>query len=90
MKKWQIENSEKSEISEKLFRVFLFPSFRKVGFKNLGKNFPDFWGFWIFDLARILIDRLGKYFSCWFTMWNQYSILSALRFLLHIPQISGV
>ena len=28
MKKWQIENSEKSEISEKLFRVFLFPSFR--------------------------------------------------------------
>ena len=31
MKKWQIENSEKSEISEiseKLFRVFFFPSFR--------------------------------------------------------------
>ena len=28
MKKWQIENSEKSEISEKLFRVFLFPSFQ--------------------------------------------------------------
>ena len=31
MKKWQIENSEKSEtseISEKLFRVFLYPSFR--------------------------------------------------------------
>ena len=31
MKKWQIENSEKSEISEiseKLFPVFLFPSFR--------------------------------------------------------------
>ena len=31
MKKWQIENSEKSEISEiseKLLRVFLFPSFR--------------------------------------------------------------
>ena len=31
MKKWQIENSEKSEISEiseELFRVFLFPSFR--------------------------------------------------------------
>ena len=30
MKKWQIENSEKtetSEISEKLFRVFLYPSF---------------------------------------------------------------
>ena len=28
MKKWQIENSETSEILEKLFRVFLFPSFR--------------------------------------------------------------
>ena len=31
MKKWQIENSEKSEfseISEKLFRVFFFPNFR--------------------------------------------------------------
>ena len=31
MKKWLIENSEKSEIleiSEKLFRVFLFPSFQ--------------------------------------------------------------
>ena len=28
MKKWQIENLEKSEISEKLFRVFLFPSFQ--------------------------------------------------------------
>ena len=31
MKKWQIENSEKSEISdisEKLFRVFFFPSFQ--------------------------------------------------------------
>ena len=31
MKKWQIENSEKSEISEiseKLFPVFLFPSFQ--------------------------------------------------------------
>ena len=31
MKKWQIEKSEKPEISkilEKLFRVFLFPSFR--------------------------------------------------------------
>ena len=26
MKKWQIENSETSEISEILFRVFLFPS----------------------------------------------------------------
>ena len=28
MKKWQIKNSEKSKISEKLFQAFLFPSFR--------------------------------------------------------------
>ena len=51
MKKWQIESSKTSEIleiSEKLFRVFLFPSFlvysqiRKLGFKNLGKKFPRF------------------------------------------------
>ena len=27
MKKWQIENSEKSEISEKLFRVSYFRDF---------------------------------------------------------------
>ena len=52
MKKWQIENSETSgisKISEILFRVFLFPSFRfalqpnwKLGFKSLGKNFSEF------------------------------------------------
>ena len=43
MKKWQIENSE---ISEKLFRVSLFPSF--LGFKNLGKKIRDFR---VFNLA---------------------------------------
>ena len=53
MKKWQIENSEFSEISETseiLFQVFFFPGFRflpysqnqKLGFKNLGKIFPRF------------------------------------------------
>ena len=52
MKKWQIENSEKSEISEvweKLFRVFLFPSFRfcptvkieNSDLKFLEKDFRD-------------------------------------------------
>ena len=57
-KKWQIENSEKSEISEKLFRVFLFPSFRfcptakieKSDLKILEKNFRDFR---VFDLAEL-------------------------------------
>ena len=50
MKKWQIKNSERSEISEKLFRVFLFPSFRfcptvkieNSDLKILEKNFQDF------------------------------------------------
>ena len=60
MKKWQIENSETSEISEILFRVFLVPSFRvcpRAKIKNSDlkiseKNFWDFWGFWVFDLAQ--------------------------------------
>ena len=58
MKQWQIENSEKSEISEiseKLFGVFFFPSFRfcptakiqntdlKISEKNF-RNFRDFQG----------------------------------------------
>ena len=59
MKKWQIENLEKSEISEKLFRVFLFPSFRfcqttKIRNSDLKiseKNFRDFRGFQVFELA---------------------------------------
>ena len=56
MKKWQIENSETSEISEILFRVFLFPSFRfcptgKVeqwDLKTSGKIFPVFRDFRVF------------------------------------------
>ena len=65
MKKWQVENSKISEISkisEKLFRVFLFPSFRfcptakirnsdlKISEKNF-RDFPDFRGFRVFDLG---------------------------------------
>ena len=53
MKKWQIENSEKSkisEISEKIFPSFLTSEFsilpysqnRKLVFKNLGKKFEKF------------------------------------------------
>ena len=67
MKKWQIENSEKSEISEILeilFRVLLFPSFRfclpakneNLDLKILKKNFRDFrdfQGFQVFDLASV-------------------------------------
>ena len=59
MKKWQIENSETSEISEILFRVFLFPSFQFCSTAKIensdskisGKNFRDFRGFLVFDLA---------------------------------------
>ena len=64
MKKWQIENSEKSEkseISEKLPRVFLFPSFRfcptaKIENSDLKfseKNFLNFRGFRVFDMAPL-------------------------------------
>ena len=50
MKKWQVENSGKSEISEisKSFLIFEFSYFRvfdfarKHGFKNLGKKCPRF------------------------------------------------
>ena len=70
MKKWQIENSE---ISEKLFRVFLFPSFRfcptakieNSDLKFLEKNFR---GFLVFDMAfpcgdlRVVQCRALKYF----------------------------
>ena len=65
MKKWQIENSENSEISEILFRVFLFPSFQfcltakiensvlKISEKNF-RDFRDFRVFRVFDLAKYL------------------------------------
>ena len=60
MKKEQIENSKKSEISEKLFQVFLFPSIRfcptaKIENSNLEKKFRDFRDFrvfLIFDLRK--------------------------------------
>ena len=59
MKKWQIKNSKKSEISEiseKLFQVFLFPSFQfcptakieNSELKILEKNFRVFR---VFDLT---------------------------------------
>ena len=63
MKKWQIEISEKSEISEiweKLFRLFLFPSFRfcpTAKIENSDWKFleKDFRGFQVFDLAQIML-----------------------------------
>ena len=56
MENWQVENSEKleiSEIAEKIFRLFVFilQSNRKLGFKNLGKKFQDFRVFRVFDVA---------------------------------------
>ena len=66
MKKWQIENSEKSkvsEISKELFRVFFFSSFRlypaakieNSDFKISERNFRDFRGFRVFDLAVLKV-----------------------------------
>ena len=60
MKKWQIENSETSEI---LFRVFLFPSFRfctiakieNSDLKTSKKNFRVFRDFQVFDLANFTV-----------------------------------
>ena len=57
MKKWQIENSETSEISEILFRVFLFPSFRfcpiaKIENSDLKISEEHFRVFRVFDLAN--------------------------------------
>ena len=54
MKKWQIENLEISEI---LFRVFLFPSFRfcpiaKIENSDLKISEKNFRVFRVFDLAR--------------------------------------
>ena len=72
MKNWQIENlqkSEISEISEKLFRDFLFPSFRfsrtakiensdlKISEKNF-RDFRDFRGFRVFNLALFFHRKL--------------------------------
>ena len=65
MKKWQIKNSENLEISgisEKLFRVFLFPSFRfcataktensdLIILEKTSRDFRDFRVFRVFDLA---------------------------------------
>ena len=56
MENWQVENSEKleiSEIAEKIFRLFVFilQSNRKLGFKNLEKKFQDFRVFRVFDVA---------------------------------------
>ena len=66
MKKWEIENSEKSEISEiseKLFRVFLFPSFRfcptakieNSDLKIFEKNFRDFEDFPVFRAFNLAL-----------------------------------
>ena len=65
MKKWQIENLEISEI---LFRVFLFPSFRfcpiakiensdlKISEKNF-RVFQDFLVFRVFDRGKTLAKK---------------------------------
>ena len=59
MKKWQIENLENSEISEILFRVFLFPSFQfcltaKIENSVLKISEKNFRVFRVFDLAKYL------------------------------------
>ena len=71
MKKLQIGNwvtSKTSEILEILFRVFLFPNFRfcptakieNFDLKISEKNFRDFRGFQVFDLANIPFKIMKK------------------------------
>ena len=60
MENWQVENSEKleiSEIAEKIFRLFVFilQSNRKLGFKNLGKKFQDFRVFRVFRVFDVAV-----------------------------------
>ena len=65
MKKWQIENSETSkisEISEIVFRVFLFPSFRfcpiaKIENSDLKISEKNFRVLRVFDPARICLQK---------------------------------
>ena len=64
MKKWQIENSENSGISEILFRVFLFLSFQfcptakieNLDLKISEKNSRDFRGFRVFRVFDLAVD----------------------------------
>ena len=70
MKKWQIENSEKSEISEKSYSEFsFFPSFRfcsTAKFENsdlkisekIFRDFRDFQVFRVFNLALLVLQLL--------------------------------
>ena len=68
MKKWQIENSETSkisEISEIVFRVFLFPSFRfcpiaKIENSDLKISEKNFRVLRVFDPARICPSKKNK------------------------------
>ena len=74
MKKWHTYNSEKSEISEileKLFQVFDFPysQHQKLGFKNLGKNLWDSRGFWVFDLASKTLLKENKIIYVYWKVW---------------------
>ena len=68
MKKWQIQNSETSEISaisEILFRVFLIPIFRfcpiaKIENSDLKISEKNFRVFRVFDLAYVGVSFLKK------------------------------
>ena len=76
MKKWQIKNSETLEISEILFWIFLFPSFRfcpraktensdlKISEKKI-RDFRDFRGFRVFDLAKKFGDKRDDSENCY-------------------------
>ena len=64
MEKWQIENSEISEISEILSRVFLFSGFRfcpiaKIENSDLQISEKNFRVFRVFDLAILFVTKIN-------------------------------
>ena len=84
MKKWQIENWEISEI---LFRVFLFPSFRfcpRVKIENSDlkiseKFFRDFRSFGVFDLGSLCCHVEKNEARC-----NQNDVVTAFSDVIDI------
>ena len=70
MKKWQIENPENSEIweiSDKLFRVFLFPSFRSWKKNSEISEISEFltWPIVFIENNPLLYFKFGKLISYW-------------------------
>ena len=70
MKKWQVENSETSEISEKLFRVFAYFPTAKIKNSDSKISEKTFQDFREFDLVKFTSFFISNVFfsiqrQCW-------------------------